>query len=174
MRPPIADPNEIRRNRFTGEGTRAFRIRFWPYFVASSVPVVFLIWPILGAILYPTFARQPEDFLPVMAGILALFIATTLVICALFYWFGLLRINGWGIRAFTFWGVPREVSWSQITSVRFKWSLLPYAVTSTTKGQNLWIALFLQDNNSFAHAVAEHSAPDHPLQQFLRQRGWLN
>ena len=108
-----------------------------------------------------------------MGAILMALTAVSVLICALSYWLMAVKAGGWGLRAYNFWGVGHEVKWNQIKVAEFKWFLLPYLVVSTDSGQRLWIALCLEEPLEFAQTVAQYTAPTHPLQQFLWQRGWL-
>lgn len=174
MQPPIAEPHEISTNHFSGDDVSEFRFRFWPYFLATAFVSLVATGPILWAIISPVFALHPERLQPITAVFLLALVALNFVGCVLFYRVALLRINGWGLHAFNFWGFSHEVMWTQILNAKFKWFLLPYTIISTSSGQHLWIPLFLENPRGFAQSVATHTAPDHPLHEFLRQRGLLN
>ena len=172
MKPPIADPNEAPQARFSASDPR-FYIKFWPWFLMTWLATVIVIFPLTVGNKWLRFSMLPDDgafefaTLALLAGAIQ-FVLTVLVMRAT-----PMRTNSWGLRAFTIWSVPHEREWSQIVSARARWMGIPYAVVSTADGQRLWLALALQDEDGFAQTVVAHTAPDHPLQRLLRQRGWL-
>ena len=174
MQPPIADPYRTPSSRFSGGDVRLFRSKFLPYYFFTLMIEFVWIGPFLAFAIHPVFAPHPERFAPTLA-IVAVAIATVMLFfCALSYWLAPVKISAWGMRAYSFWSAPREVSWPEITSAQFVWRGYSYMVVRTSSQQKLWIFLPLQNPRAFAQAVAAQTAPEHPLHLFLRQRGLLN
>lgn len=174
MQPPIADPHVTSENRFGGDDVRLFRTKFWPYYLTTLTLEFVLVGPFLAFTIYPVFARHPKRFALAMAVAAATIAALMLFFCTLSYWFTPVKTSAWGMRAFSFWSVPREVAWPEITSVQFLWRGYSYMVVHASNGEKLWIFLPIRDERGFAQSVVTHTASDHPLHEFLRQRGLLN
>ena len=97
-----------------------------------------------------------------------------LTICILNYYLATIKVDKRMVRAFNFWGLRRgETEWTRIVTAQHKWFMLPYVVISTATKQKLWIPLWLEDIEGFARAVADNTAPDHPLHAFFARRGTL-
>ena len=166
MKPPIADPQGSP-SRFAGTNQRAFRLKFWPYFLAT-LGAALVALAVLLVIEEPGTLHQESLIVALGFGVGAGFLG-----CAFVWWTMPLKTNEWGLRSVTFWATPREVAWSEMSRVSFVWMGVPYAVVSSPRGPKTWVWLSLEDTRGFAQAVASHTAPDHPLHQFLRQRGLL-
>lgn len=100
----------------------------------------------------------------VFGFVVGLFIG--LVAMAAMVLFMTVRVSEEGLRAFDFWGRPRELAWSQISKVRpTRLGGLRYlrVFGGTTEGP-LWLPLFLQQPQAFWSAVANAAGPHSPLQ----------
>ena len=172
MQPPIAEPIEV--SHFSGDEIQSFRIKFWPYallnYAAVIVSVAIILW--LRNVL--TNGRFP---LPTWERSLALLIIGAILMALMtgFIWRKMpFATSKWGLRAPTIWGTTQEIAWAQIVGVRYSWLLYPFLIVSNSRGSKLWLPFGLQNPREFAQSVAAHTAPDHPLHAFLRQRGLLN
>ena len=73
------------------------------------------------------------------------------------------------LRCFNFWGVYREVEWSEINAVKpVNFFGLEYLrVYSPKLSQPLWLPLFLADQEVFTQLVCEYAEPKNPLVRAL-------
>ncbi len=174
MKPPIADPHETQKSQPEAGGVLKFQRRFLPYFFAVFLQVVVPSAIVIGVMIRPVFMFRTADFYMAMVTAIALLTATELLLCLCFMWALSVEVSAQGIIILDRWFAWREFVWSQIVGVELKWFFLPYAVISMANGKRISIPLILRDPRGFAQAVAAHTAPAHPLHEFLRQRDLLN
>lgn len=168
MKPPISDPFEAPRSGNNPEQWRIFRVQFWRYFVMTLAGALSWSLPLVWLLIANERAEDQRGAF--MGGIGAGAVATMLMSVIVFLLVPV-KINRQKLKSTNFWGAGREIEWSQIAEVRFRWVLLPFAVISTPQKRNfIWIPLFLRDMKGFARAVEELAPADNQLRLFLQKR----
>lgn len=169
MKPPISDPFSAP-DLSCGEDGRIFRISFWRYFFLSLLAGLALVLPILlvANLDLPMGAQVGIAFGGIMGGSVAGLLATMAM-----FWLTPVKVGRRGLKSSSFWGVVREVEWSQIQAAKFLWLGLPYILISTpTKRNFIWLPLLLRDMKGFARAVEELAPAENPLRLWVQKRGF--
>ena len=173
MQPPIADPNAKPQRHFAGAETREFRLKFWLYCLSTLLFSVVFAGVVLFAFDIISLGELRADAGAQALGLLGLAAVLSLVMCAYVWRFLPMKVDGWGLRAVTFWTTPQEVAWSEMSRVRYFWMGFPYAIITCAGRPKLWVWLALEKPREFAASVAAQTAPEHPLHAFLAERGWI-
>lgn len=170
MKPPISDPFGAPSFSNEQEHWCLFRIQFWRYFVMTLAGSLAWSLPVCWLVLAGERAEVQRACL--IAGIMAGVVAT-LVMSIIMFWLAPAKMNRQKLKSTNFWGVGREIEWSQIVEVRFRWLFLPFAVISTSTKRNfIWLPLFLRDMKGFARAVEEWAPAGNPLRLCLQKRNF--